>query len=740
MSGGPCVNPAAGAGNVNPQQAFGPVGSGMAMQNDPWGQYLVMQHLRQQQQQQVEGQMTVQQHMNPPLPPSPTISGAPTLSSHGQAGNQVNVGLNVDLVLQARHLLQQLNPRELQSVFQSVGDRHRGFVPDRLGQMPTEPNVPGFLPTDRNLHLPAPGAGVPQERVKEEVDIFAKSEKWLGIPPVPSHEAWKSREDEILGWSSYVQELVGWATLGSVEFGREIEQASRWPTPITWTSLTKSQQARAVRLFSILRTAFGSHGRISLLIQGFMEGLDILPISSSGDRFGNVSSYMGNGFELLRQLGSEYSLRNRSEGLSLRSALMARTFAGQGGSLSPVSDVIRQIELACAKFMRLIATLPDTESAGLGIMDSDQLTLLIRSLPADARMFVLHHSAGDTYLSYRGAARRFEQQQRLFTELHTGRKIFAVQPEVDRNLDEEQVLQVDPSETLCALSKGNKGVVVKCTRCGEKNHDVSQCTVDLSKVKCYKCQCVGHISLNCKKTSSKELKDAVPKQTPSYGSGSGSSGSHSKTSTGSPGRKGSGKGKSGGKKGKMFAIYEEETGAWWYSDVPSHGGENDCENPQGEGATNDEDVSVLVLNCVLNEPNTLDSKLSQPELVESLPLPCGSVSFFACEHACSDASSDDVVEHDDMSLCVFDCAASLTCEHACSDASSVDSVEHDDISLCAFDCAANLSCEHACSDASSVDVVEHDDEACVLLIVLRICLVSMLVLMLHQLTLLSMMT
>ena len=60
----------------------------------------------------------------------------------------------------------------------------------------------------------------------------------LVIHPPVNHKAWKSREDEILGWSVYLQELSSWASQGSVKFGREIELSSRWIEPIVWNRLS----------------------------------------------------------------------------------------------------------------------------------------------------------------------------------------------------------------------------------------------------------------------------------------------------------------------------------------------------------------------------------------------------------------------------------------------------------------------------------------------------------------------
>ena len=99
--------------------------------------------------------------------------------------------------------------------------------------------------------------------------MFSRScEKSLGSPP-SVHSVWKSREDEILGNNSYLIELIGWTSQASVTFAREIEQAARWLQPIVWGKLSKDQRTRSVRLGSLLKTAFASHSRISLLILGF---------------------------------------------------------------------------------------------------------------------------------------------------------------------------------------------------------------------------------------------------------------------------------------------------------------------------------------------------------------------------------------------------------------------------------------------------------------------------------------
>lgn len=88
----------------------------------------------------------------------------------------------------------------------------------------------------------------------------------------------------------------------------------------------------------------------------------------------------------------------------------------------------------------------------------------------------------------------------------------------------------------------------KCAKCGStKRHRTSDCSVDLSKIRCFKCNGLGHIGAHC---PGKGV-GGNPKDTP----------------------KGKSKGKNGGKKGKAFArkvklneIADSSHDDWWWFD------------------------------------------------------------------------------------------------------------------------------------------------------------------------------
>ena len=518
-------------------------------------------------------------------------------------------GMRPDPVLSARHMMDSMNARELQTVLQELTQRLRTenpghFVPERLGGVPPDPNVPAFARPESQFFLPGPGQGLFQQK-EDDRDVFSRSEKWLSSPPSANHEAWRSREDEVLGMNRYVQELTSWANQASVEFGREIMQAARWSTQIGWNGLSRAQQNRSVRLFSVIKTAFHGHGRISLLIQGFSEGLDIVQVTAPREMQENVLTYGSNGFELLRQLSREFSLRNRSEAVDLRAALMSRSFQSTTSQNAPVADTVRQIEVAVARYVKMVSTLDATDMSGLHIADSDQMTLLMRSLPHAARDHVLHHSGGDTYGSYRAAALKWEHKQRLFTELSGSKKMFSLQegsPTGDNAEDGHFVSENDPSQegpisALKGTGKGSGGgaskSAEKCTRCGKRGHVKDACTADLTKTKCFKCNSFGHISLNCQKSSNVK---ASPSGTSQDGSPKVSSGG------GSP--KGKGKGK-GGKKGKMFAVFDEDSQQWWYTEASGE----EAWQPESQNATEELVVISSLIGSVPqclneNEPNT----------------------------------------------------------------------------------------------------------------------------------------
>ena len=102
----------------------------------------------------------------------------------------------------------------------------------------------------------------------------------------------------------------------------------------------------------------------------------------------------------------------------MRSELLSRIFAMKGADTTAamcVGDIIRKIDIEVARFAKLLGTLPSfLDRSGLAVGDGDMMVILLRSLPEEAKQYVLHRSAGESYGACRVAALRFERQQRLF--------------------------------------------------------------------------------------------------------------------------------------------------------------------------------------------------------------------------------------------------------------------------------------------------------------------------------------
>ena len=232
-------------------------------------------------------------------------------------------------------------------------------------------------------------------------------------------------------------------------------------------------------------------------------------------------------------------------------------------------------------------------------------------------------------MAHREAARRWEHNQRLFQDLSpkAGKGVSQVSHNV------EWFWLGDDGEAGLVDAVGSQG---KCSKCGSRKHETSSCTVDLTKIKCFRCGQHGHVGLNCS-----QFPGSSNKTKRGTGDGKGYLGN-------SPGKsKGTGKGKYG-KKGKMNElVYENDTtdndndwwtqsdtdawwhawsshdwdepdpDAWWADESPTQGTQaNDMEEPgQAVGSLV---LSPLLLACS-TEPSCGDLSLSDAHVFPVTP-------------------------------------------------------------------------------------------------------------------------
>ena len=101
--------------------------------------------------------------------------------------------------------------------------------PSRFGEQPPTSPGPAFRPVGSPPGIaqvtPQRGERNPnQDDDRDGRDIFSKSEKWLPPMPTVDFRNWKTRADEVLGFSDWVQALRAWVSLGSDIFAWEIAQ------------------------------------------------------------------------------------------------------------------------------------------------------------------------------------------------------------------------------------------------------------------------------------------------------------------------------------------------------------------------------------------------------------------------------------------------------------------------------------------------------------------------------------
>ena len=420
----------------------------------------------------------------------------------------------------------------------------------------------GTAPEVPSTSTPTPAAERAESK-SDEKDIFSRADKWLPAMPTPDFKKWSvNRQEEILCFSEYVLQLRSWVALGSDVFALEIEQALRWPTELHTASLSKGAQVRSTRLLAILQQVFASYPRADMLLRAYIEGV-------GAD--GVYQIHRGtSGFEALRILGKEFSLRSRAEASFFRAEVLKKSFRGESNATA-VSDIVRKLDVELSRYRKLVETLPTSHSRdGLEIQSADLTLILLRSLPAGARDYVMLHASDESFPSLRAAALRYEGQQRLFMELGPGSQArhvheVAVDPDVYEWYEYQDWDDWEEDEEQLPVSAAMKGGD-RCRQCGKAGHFAKNCSTDMSKVRCFKCGDSGHIGANCKKSPSAKGKPS-PKTSPK--------------SRANPKSKGKGSGK-GGKKGKMHElaegeVAEEEEGEWQAQEWP----EDWADTPEG---------------------------------------------------------------------------------------------------------------------------------------------------------------
>ena len=246
-----------------------------------------------------------------------------------------------------------------------------------------------------------------------------RAEKYL--PPLPlidHHVMGKGRMKEVEGWHTFLETLSSWLALQEEAFVRELQLCVPVKTEILQTKLPSDTAARSSKLFYYLTQSLAKWER----------GLELL--RSCSKRQGMSAC----GYEVVRTITSQYSIVSRMEAVYVRDSAL-KLFQSVGGIKRP-TDLIRHLEDAFAKSESKLTNFPE-----LKLSEADRCSVLLQSLSAEVRQYVVLHGKSDDWEALRKSLTYYEEQLRL----------------------------CDLPGSARALSD------VLCDYCGKKGHKAEQC-------------------------------------------------------------------------------------------------------------------------------------------------------------------------------------------------------------------------------------------------------------------------
>ena len=270
---------------------------------------------------------------------------------------------------------------------------------------------------------------------------MGRADRW--VAPLEKVKAWKTRSDELIGFSTFIVYVANWLGAMSDQFPAEVYAAAAHRTPLTQALLTPAQAARSVRLQVVLTQAFADNPRGMRIITAYVES----------------SQFAVCGFETLRKLAEEFTLRSRSEGLFFRSQLLMQTFRED-----TVHDSLCSLDTAVARYEKMISRLPDdADRRALVLSDVDLTQVLLKTIHGPCKEFALMHSDG-SYQDIRLRALEHEHRHRNWTEPSGNPK------------KQANAFQGGAPSGAQGKGKGReKSTERKCYLCGKPGHMAKDC-------------------------------------------------------------------------------------------------------------------------------------------------------------------------------------------------------------------------------------------------------------------------
>ena len=297
--------------------------------------------------------------------------------------------------------------------------------------------------------LPVPpgleGAAVSQV-VPDRSDQF--DPKWL--PPLPSLVLGKSRSEEIEGFTQFYEQLVNWLGMLSPNYPVEVRRALERGIEVLQASLEADARRRSTRLYHILTQVVAKIPRC----------VDLLRTVSIRQNYDTP------GYESLRLLVKEFSLKSRNEAIRYRDDFLQGNFHRE-----TISETVRVVETAAEKLRLKLGS----EYVDLFPSESDRCVVLVRAVPHRVRE---HLSLNSDLARWDHLVRdlyHYEGQLRIIQGVQGDHRIRACPQSKGKKGDEAKGKGSKSKSRGEGKGKGDGFCYGPCWVCGREGHIAKYC-------------------------------------------------------------------------------------------------------------------------------------------------------------------------------------------------------------------------------------------------------------------------